>query len=830
MTQIDPQHLCMTLMHAESEAEVLRILENAGLWLNPSVWRNYGDDDGNYSTIGNQMSRPDAALVEKLVNSIDARLILECRLAGTDPTAADAPRSIRAAVARFFDDADPAINPVAGLVGEWSSQKRTAIARDITLAATGPKAASGYPNFTISDAGEGQTPDAVPETFMSLRRTNKINIPFVQGKFNMGGTGVLQFCGKNNLQLVVTRRCPELLRDAENDDHMWSFTVVRRELPSAPRRSSVFTYLAPMGAAGNPHKGGVLRFAADSLPLFPDEQTPYARSVAWGSLVKLYEYHVAERGHMFLKGGLLERLDILLPGAALPVRLHECRPYRGKRGSFETTMSGLRVRLDDNRGSNLEPHFPTSAPLRAAGMPMVANIYAFLPNAADSYRKSEGIIFTVNGQTHGHFTLDFFRRKRAGKQDYLARSLLVIVNCDRIEGGAREDLFMNSRDRLRGGELRAEIETELEQLLAEHNGLRELRERRRREEIESKLEDEQPLQDVLESILKRSPTLSALFKVGKRLSSPFKTKLVAESDKSFQGRSYPTFFKFAGLEYGALLRRDANLGRRVRIRFETDARNDYFTRAIDPGRVELWLDSNGHKGVLDSFVLNLYNGVATLNLPLPEGAAVGADLRYEAVVSDSSRVEDFVNSFLLHVQPPVRTAVGNGNRRRNPGQIEGRDREAPSALSLPNVVLVGEHQWQDREPAFDQYTALRVKGTVEAGDNGHSSEVYDFFINMDNAYFKHELKYVKGNDGLRKAQWKYGLVLIGLGLLQDVREVMVDGERSSLSTQGDQADGIADLVDRATRAIAPILLPMIDYLGDLDADITSTDPRLGEAT
>jgi|SRR6516164_1026093 hypothetical protein len=40
--------------------------------------------------------------------------------------------------------------------------------------------------FTVSDNGEGQTPDKMPYTLLSLDRSNKLRVPFVQGKFNMG--------------------------------------------------------------------------------------------------------------------------------------------------------------------------------------------------------------------------------------------------------------------------------------------------------------------------------------------------------------------------------------------------------------------------------------------------------------------------------------------------------------------------------------------------------------------------------------------------------------------------------------------------------------------
>jgi hypothetical protein len=226
------KQLCLSLMEADTEEEVITILRGAGYWDDRLVWRFYGDFENNYSTIGNQAARPDAALIEKLVNSLDARLMNECLVRGIDPEGPSAPRSIQEAVAAFFEDGKLK-SARAGLIKEWDEKKRTEIARDITLTATGAPAREGNPCFTISDCGEGQTPEMMPVTLLSLVRENKLRIPFVQGKFNMGGTGALKFCGRHGLQLIVSRRNPNILRDKLNhpSDLQWGFTIVRREDP-----------------------------------------------------------------------------------------------------------------------------------------------------------------------------------------------------------------------------------------------------------------------------------------------------------------------------------------------------------------------------------------------------------------------------------------------------------------------------------------------------------------------------------------------------------------------------------------------------------------------
>ena len=82
MEKIDAKDLCISLMEADSEADVIEILASCGYWEDSNVWRFYGDYENNYNVIGNQQSRPEAALIEKLVNSVDARLMNECIVRG----------------------------------------------------------------------------------------------------------------------------------------------------------------------------------------------------------------------------------------------------------------------------------------------------------------------------------------------------------------------------------------------------------------------------------------------------------------------------------------------------------------------------------------------------------------------------------------------------------------------------------------------------------------------------------------------------------------------------------------------------------------------------
>ncbi|MDB4610612.1 hypothetical protein OAG99_01805, partial [Akkermansiaceae bacterium] len=74
----EAKELCLNLAYADKESEVISLLEKHGLWDNQNAWQNYGGNENNYSDIGNQMSNPDSALIEKLINCGDAMFLLKC--------------------------------------------------------------------------------------------------------------------------------------------------------------------------------------------------------------------------------------------------------------------------------------------------------------------------------------------------------------------------------------------------------------------------------------------------------------------------------------------------------------------------------------------------------------------------------------------------------------------------------------------------------------------------------------------------------------------------------------------------------------------------------
>lgn len=760
--------LCLKIAYAESEAGVIEILRDSNLWDDAENWEYYGQNENNFSIIGNQQSSPDTALVEKIVNSVDAVLLRECRRAGIDPQSAEAPTDIKSAQEKFFKIRD-------GKLSNISANERTRLAENIVVVATGGKK---QPCYSIIDKGEGQTPDEFENTFLSLSKSNKLRIPFVQGKFNMGSAGALQFCGRHNIQLIISKRDPQL----NDPNDKWGFTVIRREDPSGNMRSSTFRYLKVGGKLPS--------FESKSLMLLPGEYpNAYGSAMEFGTYVKLYDYDIRGGMNTMIKFEFYYRFSLLLPHIALPVMLYERRRNYKSQGYY-IPITGLSVRLDDDKANNLEGGFPSSSEINLEGELFKIQVYAFKPGRRDNYTNKDGVIFTYNGQAHGFLSKAFFERKAVG-MSYLSDSILVMVDCSEISVRAREDLFMNSRDRLRDKPLLASLERSLEKILKEHPGLRLLREERRREEIESKLKDSKPLTDALRDIINNSPSLARLLMGGFKLTNPF---AVEESsiNENFDGSRFATYFT-PTKKYTKERPKDSPINRGARLQFETDVSNDYFIRDDEPGDLNIYLNSKR----VDDYSLNLWNGLATITVTIPSELKENDLVELTTELVDPRHTENFVSNSYLKILPPVNKIPSPGGRRKSPpsNDPQGKGRQQPSGLSLPEIIKVDRSEWN--KYAFNEKSALEVKEIEGA---------YTFYVNMDNIYLLNELKSShKTASEILQARYSYALVLLSMSLISHINENNGDSDVSIFQNVRQLCDGVA-----------PVILPTISALGDLE--------------
>ena len=797
--------LCEQLIRADSESEVEAALRKAGYWDAIDAWSVFGANPANASVIGGQQEAAEAALVEKIVNSIDARMLDACRKDGLDPQDADkVPPSGMEAVFRWFDHGmNTSQASRAGNIAAWSPAKRDEQAEHITVAATGP--VEGFASITIADSGEGQEPDSFGTTFCSLNTGNKRSMPFVQGKHTMGGTGALRFCGAgrvhaHNLQLIVSRRNPAYA--STGDSTPWGFTIVRRFPARGGEKTPTYRYLAPAGR--------VLRFDAAELAVFPQapqgrgRADPYARAARWGTLTKLYEYIKTTYITKSVPSGrdlpLLRKLELRMPSAMLPVKLYECRGFRHVADQRPTmVLTGIMSRLANHPTASDVLEWggtPKTLQFRVDEQPFDVTVWTF-KNPAGPWRRSDGVLFTLSGQTHAALNDAFFSRTSVDL-DVLRKSLLVVVDCSAISSSHEAALMMTSRDRLAQSVFARQVQDRLAEALRNHPALRELRNERARYAGTTDEQVRRTVQEFLEACLRENPDLGRLLIDGTDISNPHKPFVAGGPELEL--RKFPTFFRLRRAREGHL-RRDAHLGRDFhRITFETDARDDYFDRHDAPGARFLDIDAGeGSWTNAENLVegWHLSDGTAEMRLRLPDDAQEGDIIDYKFTVADDNpETSEFVSTIELAVKPPRPSSDSDTERPAKP---------RPPKVDAPEIKPVREEQWNHQVPEpFDASTALRK---VDSG-NGR----YEFRYNADNKWLRKEILRTRANDDQAETlTQQFGAINAALALaVMGAHKLSTPTEETPGSAIDPQGNGTAavstnDLIDWCTSAAAPVI-------------------------
>lgn len=734
--------LLEALLEAETEADVHEYLAQAGM-LDDSHWQPYGGVQNNSGTFFNQQASPRGALVEKIVNSIDAVLMAKA-FEHADLPNGSPPDSMFKAADRYFDIRD-------GRLSEVPAGERRSIARETVQVVLSGNRSPGRPTITIADQGEGQNPESFPDTFLSLSATNKMRIPFVQGKFNMGSAGAVPFCGvQQNYQLILSRRHPAI----PDSNGRWGFTVVRRRPPRPDERASQFEYLAPGGAV--PSIGG------DTVPLWKNGDGS-TLDVEHGSLVRLYEYDIHERtAANFDFSRMLNRRLYRLP---LPIQVIETRGFR--RANNEEVVPGLATRLDEDTSSDVEHGFPVSDRIRVDGVGWVrVSLIPFREDVNISHwvTASESVIFTVNGQAHAFEARDFLRRdtRSGANYRYLAQSLLVEVDCSEL--GSIEQLFMGSRDRMRDGEQRTALLRALAGYLRRHKGLRELNHKRREAAIQRSVKSNVKTSEMFEKMIAASPTIAALLSGG---AIPAVVPPVPPPpDVPYEGQRFPTFLKWA--KGGPVREKHCHLGSYCLLELETDASNDFLSRSIEPGILDVapsgWSVSE-----------KLWDGSLQIRLEPPAGVESGDEipLKVTLMCDAPPEVPDVLEvEGRLVVDPPVKSPPP-------PPPPPPRPKVAP-----PEILEVRRDAWSAHD--FDEYSIARV-------DKANGKTIV--FVNMDSQGL---VGYVR-SERQRRSE------------LEEMYKLAVAPTAISLERAVEDEEITSAQADKALAAVGAVLLPAVDF-------------------
>ncbi len=191
-------------------------------------------------------------------------------------------------------------------------------------------------------------------------------------------------------------------------------------------------------------------------------------------------------------------------------------------------------------------------------------------------------------------------------------------------------------------------------------------------------------------------------------------------------------------------------------------------------------------------------------------------IHFRSEVNDINLIQPLTEEFYISVIDPLKKKTSNGGTRKPPASDQpGNDSKKPDGFALPNIIEVSrdgrtDHSWEQQ--GFNDESALKVKGSEEDG--------YDFFVNIDNIHLMSEIKPTKSSEiQVIQAKYKFGLVLIGLALLNE-------NTKKQKTDEQDESENIFASIEKISSAISPILIPMIDTLGAMQTqDIISSMPE-----
>lgn len=556
------EELFWKLYNSHHEDEVTKIIISNDIFNDPNNWRPYGDNKGNFGTFESQQNHPVPALIEKITNSIDAILIKDCKLKGIDPKSKDTPTTMKKAVELFYDVKD-------GEIGELDPKTRRQFAENIQILAFGDKK---QPSLVVYDNGEGQKPEDFKNTFLSLHRNNKTNIHFVQGKYNMGSTGSVVFCGENKYQLVASKRNIDL--DGESE---FGFTLVRRHPLTKEEeyeygKATWYEYFCP--------NDKILSFPIDKIDIGLKNKLFES-----GSLVKLYSYQLPRGSRSDITFDLWRDLNQYMFNLPLPLIVYEQRDYRSRTPDKPLLGNRTRIAIDDR--NKVEKIIQFNVPKNSSvGEVNIETIIFDKSVDHGEFIKNKSIIFTLNGQVHG-FEGQSFISQNLGFS-LLKKHMLIHVDCSKIPTSIRQDLFMSNRTHLKQGPKTENLRDVIIDVLRKSEQLKQLNADRRNSIFQNSESDKELLTDLLAKLPVDKDVLNLLKKNGSLnflKTKGHKTKPIKEEKQKKLNR-FPSIFNLKKSKNGKLYK-TIPLNGQGKVYLETDVDDDYLFRPHEKGQLNI---------------------------------------------------------------------------------------------------------------------------------------------------------------------------------------------------------------------------------------------------
>lgn len=804
---MNSEDLCMALLRAESEAEIDDVLAEAGSDTGDMTWHPVDGRETNFNVVTNQASTGAKALTELCTNMVDAILLRHAYAQGIDPTSPAVPQSVTEAVRKLVR-LQGAPSGILAEVDDPTYLREYAEA-NLVIGATGE---TDSPCFTFVDAGEGQHPDDFADTFMSLSSGRKSEIPFVQGKYNMGSAGVLSYCGRRWYKLVVSRRF--------DGSAPWGWSLMRRRPEDGP---PVAEYLKLDGAVPSFERQEILPLVLQSGE--PDGKVTRSS----GTIIKLYSY-VLGRAANFRT--IREALNENLISTVLPFRLMDYRVARDRKrggrralGVDERTVNGMEFQLrrldhedDDAEVTELagdplhiaEIHNPELGTIRIQAVPLPPK----LPDWLQSRRNRMRVYHAVNGQVQ-------YKQGRAYisgqcRLPGLKDRVVILVDASDLTESAHNDVWKGDRETIRQTEIGGQYSSHITAAIRRSKALKALERRIRNEETEQLAQQAQA--DLFQSVVASDPHIAQLLPGGTVIRLPGENK-TSDEQGEYEGRYHPTFVALIGKSL-----RDSGveieIGQPRRVRFRTDAVNSWLTRPDNRGNVS-FVRKDGSE-VDFAFSSELFDGSLSVTVEVTaDQVAVGDTIDTEISLVDDAMlaVTDKVR-FRVVAERPKQRSGRRGTRRRRRGDDQGDgtsdERGLPESRWLTaDGRLIGDKKttsWSELEGEFTDQ------------DGGFAQEVsegeFRYFINYDNAHFQTFLAQERTDAEKRvlTEQYRLNMLVLMMGL----------EHAYSRLPEADKSEELDDLMDKfrriAAQGAATVVMSIAKTLPKLITADTVGDP------
>lgn len=798
-SKFDARSVCRRLLDVESEADVETIIESVSEMADRRNWKPLDGRDTNFNVTSNQASDGGKALTELMTNMVDALLMKHAYLKGIDPKAKNAPATMHEAVDKLIKNLRGGKLTSLGSNDPWL---RTFAQDNLVIGVTGSRTKrTGLPCYTFVDNGEGQHPENFEKTFLSLSAGTKKDIPFVQGKYNMGSSGVLSYCGTKKFKLIVSRRYDRT--------GPWGFTLVRKR-PGGGMPVAEYFVLPD---------GKIPSFDEDALyPFVRGDRKRYdGVHLRAGTVIKLYDYQIGSR---FAGGfrGSREALNENLVETILPFRILDFRqtpdPKRGgdrALGIDARPFYGMEFLLLNSQKEDGEAE--PEADDEAAGLSTIAvanNTYPDLGRITISAIKLKRnlpgwlrysinrVFHAVNGQVQFKQTRGYVSQSCG--YPALKDRVIIVVDASDLTFETHNEVWNGDREHINNtivGERYQEVVTAA---IKESKALQELQHQVAREELQqaTKTERNELFQQVVNNDRSLATLLTDRDPVITLPANGSGNGGAGPGNGAFDGKYSPTFFRFEEKAKTTGLTLPINRTRPLAAR--TDAEDGYLQRPDNKGTLSVDAEASKRFGIR----AHLHQGRLTLFLDPVDGAVkVGDKIVLKAVLQDKSMPAPVGDQITIRIgeaeakpkpQPKDKTKPKQKHKAGDKGKQNGEGQPAPTH-GLPRYVLLtqdGRQQGQfPTEQWPDGFSEVDGGEIQELGEDG---VVYK--INFDNVYHLKYRQNARGDVARDVVTEKYilGMRILMLGFEHALR--------SHKEARPNDANGVAEFQDDFRRMMA----------------------------